>query len=121
MTPTLRVLLLLSGVITALWILSRIHRAKVRMEDSIFWICLAFVMLVMGAFPSVIYSISNWLGFQAPVNCVFLIIIAILLEKVFTLSIKQSNMEDKMEIMAAEIAIRTAADPKKKDDTASEQ
>lgn len=49
---------------------------------------------------------SAYLGVQSPANFVFMVIIAALLEKIFTLSIQQSFLESKMEIMAAELAIR---------------
>ena len=107
MSPTLRVLLLIAGVVTAIWILYRIRRSKVKLEDAIFWICMAAVLLVFGVFTEFTYWLSALLGIQTPVNCVFLIIIALLIEKVFTLSIKLSQLEEKMEVMSAEVALRS--------------
>ena len=42
-----------------------------------------------------------------PANFIFLAIIALLCEKLLTVTIKLSQLEEKVEIMAAEIAIRT--------------
>jgi hypothetical protein len=67
---------------------------------------MAFLLALFGIFPQIAYWISNLLGIQSPANCVFMIIIALLIEKVFSLSIKLSQVEEKMEIMAAELAIR---------------
>ena len=107
MSSTLRILLFVAGIITASWILYRIHKSKVKDEDAVFWVCLAVVLLLLGIFPSFSYWLSGLLGIQAPVNCVFLLIIALLLEKVFTLSIKLSQLEDNIEILSAEVALRT--------------
>lgn len=107
MSSTLRILLLMAGIITAIWILYRIRRSKVKMEDAVFWICMAVILFVMGTCTDLVYWMSRRLGMMAPVNCVFLLIIALLIEKVFTLSIKLSQMEDKMETLAAEVALRT--------------
>ncbi len=107
MSSTLRALLLIAGVVTAIWILYRIRKSKVKLEDAIFWICMAGVLLVFGIFTEFTYYLSNLFGIQSAVNCVFLIIIALLLEKVFTLSIKLSQLEEKMDIMSAELALRT--------------
>lgn len=107
MSITLRILLLLAGIVTAIWILWRVRKAKVKMEDAIFWICLALVLFVMGTFTNVTFWLSGVLGIQSPANCVFIIIIALLIEKVFTLSIKLSQLEDKIEVLAAEVALRT--------------
>lgn len=106
MSITLRIVLLIASGITAIWILYRIRKSKVKMEDAIFWICLACILFVLGTFSEVSYWISGLLGIQTPANCVFLIIIALVLEKVFTLSIKVSQLEEKMDILAAELALR---------------
>ena len=109
MSSVLRILLLLTGIITAIWILRRIRKSKVKMEDAIYWVCLAAVLFLMGTFPGLTYWLSELLGIQTPVNCVFLLIIALLIEKIFTLSIKLSQMEDKVEVISAEIALRSNA------------
>ena len=45
----------------------------------------------------------------SPANLIFLIVIFLLLEKVFTLSIIVSQLEDKITTLSAELAIRTHA------------
>lgn len=112
MTNTLRIILLIAGVLTAIWILLRIRKSKVRVEDAVFWIFMAFVLIIISIFPQIPYFISRKLGIQTPVNCIFLIIIALLMEKIFSLSIIVSQMEEKMQLLAAEIAIRTNIDSK---------
>ena len=107
MSEELRILLLIAGSVTAVWILHRISKSKVKMEDAIFWFCFAAVLLLFGFFPEFSFGISDLLGFQAPVNCVYVIIIALLVEKLFTVSIKISQLEEKIEILSAEIAIRS--------------
>lgn len=107
MSSILRVLLLLAGIFTAIWILFRIHKSKVKVEDAIFWVCLAGVLLILGIFPSFSYWLSKIWGIQSPVNCVFLLIISLLIEKIFTLSIKLSQLEDKLEVISAEVALRS--------------
>lgn len=107
MSTTLRILLLLASVVTAVWILWRVRKSKVKMEDAIFWICMAVVLFVMGTFTKVTFWLSGLLGIQSPANCVFIIIIALLIEKIFTLSIKLSQLEDKTEVLAAEVALRS--------------
>lgn len=49
---------------------------------------------------------ASILGIQSPANFVFLAVIAILLEKMFSLSIQVSLLENKVEVMAAELALR---------------
>lgn len=102
----LRVVLLAASVLTAIWILRKIRKNRVKQEDALFWICLAAMLAALGIFPQISFKMARLLGIQTPANFVFLAIIAILLEKLFSLSIKVSFLESKIEIMAAELAIR---------------
>lgn len=106
MSMTLRVLLLVASVLTAILILRKIRKNRVKQEDALFWICFAVMLALLGIFPEISFAASDFLGIQSPANFVFLAIIAILLEKILSLSIAISFLENKIEIMAAELAIR---------------
>lgn len=106
MDTTLRTLLLIASIVTAIWILRKIRKNRVKQEDALFWICFAIVLAVLGVFPKVSYLMASLLGIQSPSNFVFMAIIAILIEKIFSLSIQVSSLESKVEVMAAELAIR---------------
>lgn len=106
MSTILRILLLGASVLTAIWVLRRIRKNKVKQEDALFWILFAAMLALLGCFPEISYIMSAVLGVQSPANFVFLAVIAVLIEKLFTLSIKLSLLENKIEIMAAELAIR---------------
>lgn len=106
MSTTLRTILLFSSVVTAIWVLRRIRKNGVKQEDALFWICFAGMLAILGIFPELSYKMADVLGIMSPANFVFLVIIALLLEKILTLSIRISFLENKIEIMAAELAIR---------------
>lgn len=106
MSTTLRTILLFSSVLTAVWVLRRIRKNGVKQEDALYWICFAAMLAVLGIFPEISYKMADALGIMSPANFVFLAIIALLLEKILTLSIRISFLENKIEIMAAELAIR---------------
>jgi hypothetical protein len=75
------------------------------MEDSIYWIIFSLVLALLGIFPGIAITLSALLGIQSPANLVFLVIIGMMVEKIFTLSIIQSQMQEKNIIMIAEMAI----------------
>ena len=52
---------------------------------------------------------------MSPSNLVFLVIIFLLVEKIFTLSIIVSQLEDKIGVLSAEVALRSKAENKKID------
>lgn len=120
MSITLRIILLLSAAGTVIWILYKIRRLKVKMEDTIFWIFFAGILCILGLFPEIVYELTNWIGIISPANLVFLIMIIILFEKVFTLSIIVSQLEEKITVLSAEVALRsheTAKEHEKKIET----
>ena len=53
------------------------------------------------------------LGIESPANLVFLFVICLLLEKIFTLSIITSQLEEKVSILSAEVALRSQDDKKR--------
>lgn len=107
MSVTLRVLLLIGSVLTAFVIVRRIGKAKVKQEDSLFWLFFSLILALLGIFPNISYRMSTLLGFVSPSNFVFLLVIALLLEKLLTVSIQVSVLENKVEVMAAELALRS--------------
>ena len=115
MSGTLRLLLLFAALLTAGWILYKIRKLKVKMEDAIFWMIFAGILCVLGLFPHVTYWLTDRLGIMSPANLIFLVIIFLLLEKVFTLSIIVSQLEEKVTVLSAEVALRSHAAEKRLD------
>lgn len=107
MSSTLRVLLAVASLVTVAWSLNKIRKFKVKMEDAIFWTFFACVLLGMAIFPEISFSLSRVLGFISPANLVFLVIIFLLIEKIFTISIMVSQLEEKVSILSAELALRS--------------
>lgn len=106
MSIELRVVLLIAAVFSIGWIITRIRKAKVRLEDTFFWVVMSVVLLILGLFPGVSYWLTSVLGVISPANLVFLIMISLLFEKLLTMSIMHSQMQDKYVTMAAEMALR---------------
>ena len=106
MSTILRVMLRVASLVTAVWILRKIRKNRVKQEDALFWLCFAFMLALFGIFPKLSYMMAEILGIQSPANFVFLAVIAILIEKMFSLSIQVSSLENKLEIMAAELALQ---------------
>ena len=107
MSNTLRVLLFAAALFTAYWIFHKIRKLKVKMEDAIFWVVFALILCVLGLFPQITYWMTGIIGIMSPANLIFLVIIFLLIEKVFTLSIIVSQLEEKVTVLSAEVALRS--------------
>ena len=53
MSDTLKGLLIIASVLTVGWILRKIRKNKVKMEDAIFWIFFAAILLLLAIFPEI--------------------------------------------------------------------
>lgn len=112
MSNTLRTVLMLAALITVVWILRKIYKCKVKLGDAIFWFCMAIILAVLGIVPEIAYWCAEMIGIQAPVNFIFLFVLAMVIEKLFTLSIIVSQLQDKVTVMSAEMAIRSHKEEK---------
>ena len=92
---------------TAFWIFHQIRRLKIKLDHAIYWIVVAVLLAVLGLFPELTYWLTSKLGVMSPANLIFLIVIFLLLVKVFTLSMLASQLEDKVTVLSAEVALRT--------------
>lgn len=113
MSLELRILLIIASIITVVVLLTKIRRAKCQIHDGIFWFLLSMFFVVLSVFPQIADHASYLLGIESTVNLVFLAILAILLVKVFLLSVKVSMLEYKLVELAQSVAIESAEAKKK--------
>lgn len=104
MSTELCVVLITGSVFFCIYVLKRIRHSKFKIEDSIFWICFSFVLVLVSILPKILTVGAKKLGVVSPVNFVFLIIIFLLLLKLFLLSRKVSELEDKLKQLIQKIA-----------------
>lgn len=109
MTLEFRIILILASLFTATLILRRIRKSKARIEDSIFWILLSGIILLISLFPGVADAVTNALGIYLTTNFLFTFFIFLLLMKLFTLSIEVSQLKSKVEKLTQEAALANKA------------
>lgn len=105
MGNVLRVILITSAILLFLYMIKKIRQAKMKIEHTIFWLAFAVVLIIMGVCPQIVYIVSKWIGFQSPVNMVFLMIIFILIVKNFLATLQISQLENKVDSLVQQIAI----------------
>ena len=106
MIPIQLRLLLVAGALLAVWIVARqIKKHKLLVEDAIFWMVTAFVLVLLAVFPGIATSLAQLFGFMSPANFVYLVVISLLLWKVFTNSAEISRLKAKVNELAQEVAL----------------
>lgn len=116
MTVGLRIILLTVALLSCIFVIRKIRKAQMRIEDTLFWIIIAVGTLALGIFPQIAFWCAGLLGIQSPVNFVFLVFVFILLFKVFILTIQISQLQEKIKNLASFIAIKQYDIEKEKDD-----
>lgn len=106
MSVCLRVILLIVSILAFAYIARKLRKAQLQVMDAFFWICLAFVFVILGIFPQVAIFFADIIGIQSPVNFVFLVVIFLLLLRSFLLTIRISWLEERVKNLVEEIAIR---------------
>ena len=105
MSLVLRIGLIVVSILTLIFITRKVRNAQVRLEDSIFWFCVAGLLLILSIFPQIFYVISDFAGIISPANLVFLLFIFILLILGFNLSVHLSQTDTKLKELPQQLAI----------------
>lgn len=105
MTGMLRICLIAASVLTMLGIMHKIRRSKVRIEDSIYWVLFSMILIVFSVFPQVAYWMSDLVGTYSPSNFIFTLVIFLLLIKIFSMTVRISQLETKLQELVQKIAL----------------
>lgn len=113
MSLSLKIVLIIISILTCFYIARKLRKSQMNINDTVFWIFFALVLVLLSVFPGIASWGSRLLGFQAPVNFVFVVVIFLLILRMFTMSIKISVLEDKLKNLTEEIGIRENMSDKK--------
>lgn len=106
MSITLRVLLIVSSFLSFILCITKIKKSQLKVENSVVWMLGTIVLILMSIFSNVVEWISSKMGFLAPVNFVFLIIISFLLIQVFIDNLRITQLNEKIKDLNHYIALK---------------
>ena len=116
MTLNLRVILIICSILSFILCVRKIKQAKLKVENSIIWMSGSIILILMSVFSKAVEWISQKLGFMAPVNFVFVTIIAFLLIEVYMLNLKITEVNEKVKNLNHYIALRENEEKNKRND-----
>lgn len=106
MSPTLRFALIICSIIAFFLCIKKIKQAKLKVKNSLIWMLGCIILILMSIFINTVEWISVKLGFIAPVNFVFLVIMAFLLIQLFIDNIRISELNEKIKDLDHYIALK---------------
>lgn len=106
MTPLLRIVLIAVSVLFFCYIIVSIRKSKVKIDALFFWILFGLFLVLLSVFPKIAEIGTALTGFYAPVNFVLITIIFLLLYKLFSLSLKVSQLQSKLDSLVQHLALK---------------
>lgn len=106
MTMTLRIILVICSLISFILCITKIKQAKLKVTNSVIWMIGSVVLILMSIFSGAVEWIADKLGFMAPVNFVFLVMIGFLLIQTFVDNIRICNLNEKIKDLNHYIALK---------------
>ena len=100
-----RIFLITGALATLVYFIRKIRRSKIKINHSIFWMVFGLILLFLAAIPESLFWISYLLGFQSPVNLLYVLVIFLLVVKLFTTTMRLSKLSEQVEALAQELAI----------------
>ncbi|MCR5449295.1 MAG: DUF2304 domain-containing protein [Solobacterium sp.] len=108
MTIPFRIMLIAAAIFTFFFIISNIRKSKLRISDALYWFGFSTLLILLAVFPQIAFFFGELFGIISTVNLVFLVIIALLILRVFTLTLRLSVLDQKLEELAQEMALKNA-------------
>lgn len=105
MSLTLRIVLIVVSVISFVLCVKKIKQAKLQVINSVIWMTGSIILIIISIFSDIVKWISVRLGFMAPVNFVFLVVMAFLLIEVFVNNIRITELNEKIKELNHYIAL----------------
>ena len=101
----LRIFLIVCATLVLFFMIRRVLKAELRARDTIFWFVFTACLIAVSVFPQIAFLFSGLLGFESPANFVFLLVVAILVIRLFIMTIETAKLREKVDILTQEIAL----------------
>ena len=108
----LQKVLIIASLVTFVYVIGRIRKHQLNIEDSIIWILWSVILLILSIFPGLSHAISNFLGFESTSNFILTGFVFLLYIMVFFQNIRISELKEKNKKLVQRLSI----DRKKKEE-----
>jgi len=105
MSIVLRVALIVVSILVTFFVFKKIRKAQLNIDDSIYWIFFAILLLIVSIFPTIPIKASELLDIKSPANFVFLAMIFLVLIKLFQVSIDLSIQKHRLNHLVQKLAL----------------
>ena len=105
MTLSLKIALIIVLLIYWLLIVKSVRNKSMRIGYLIFWLVLGIAMIIALAIPNFVEKISNWVGFELPINMIFSGAILVILYLLYDVTKQLTKEQNKNTMLIQEMSI----------------
>ena len=95
----------IAAIILLILIVTSLKKNAISIKNSIAWLLLPIIFLIIAIFPEPLTILSNWLGFETFSNFIFLVAIALLIILCFSLTVAISKQQSQITKLIQGISI----------------
>lgn len=94
-----------AAFVLLLFIVICLKKNSLSIKNSVAWLLLPIVFIIIAIFPEPLTAFAHWLGFETLANFIFLVIIALLILICFFLSISNSKQQNQITKLNQELSL----------------
>ena len=102
----LQIVLILASLFTFIYVIRRIRKHKLNIDDSILWIIWSVLLLILSLFPNLSKELSKLLGFESTSNFILTGFIFCIYIMVFIQNIRISELKEKNKSLVQKLSIQ---------------
>ena len=110
----LQIVLIVASLVTFIYVILRIKKHQLNIDDSIVWILWSIVLLILSIFPGLPHYLSDLLGFESTSNFILTGFVFLIYIMVFFQSIKISELKEKNKKLIQKLSIEKKNEEDKK-------
>ncbi len=78
MSKVLQLSLLLGSIAVLIFVIKNVLKNKINIRYAVIWIIWGISMVIISAFPGIVYKLASFIGIETPSNAVFLVMMFLL-------------------------------------------
>lgn len=102
----LQIIFIFTSILTFIFILHKIRKHKLNIDDAVIWIIWAFILLIFSIFVKIPYKLSKILGFDSTSNFIMSLFVFFAYIISFYQTIKISQLREKNKDLVHKISLR---------------
>ncbi|WP_294629812.1 DUF2304 domain-containing protein [Rothia mucilaginosa] len=102
------VFFLILAILVCTFVVVQVRHQRMKERYAALWLIIGAVIIVLGAFPTLLNGVADFVGVALPVNLLFLLSILLLMGVSIHLTLELSRLSEKTRILAEEVAILKA-------------